>query len=98
MSTAFSHPINVKQADGKSVFHGEPIWRPLVARLGEPGACEWMFMGSYELVDGTLIHTYKHTGSREYLNLSCDSDAWVFCPTSGPAYARATAPNDLLTR
>lgn len=52
----------------------EPEWQPLLNLLAGP----FMWMGSYELEDGRLVHAYKHSRTRQYLHLSEDCDAFVY--------------------
>ena len=49
-------------------------WKPL-----EHYFCKmYMFMGSHVLKDGTIVHTYKHIDTREYINLSDDGRSWKY--------------------
>jgi len=56
-----------------------PQWKPL-EDLAEPirsrALNELMYMAGYTLCNGTVVHTYKHVETRQYLNLSIDGRAW----------------------
>ena len=81
MVTVTLLPVDLKRdADGKVVRHGEPVWEPLLRKIGERGTANWMFMGSYELVDGTIVRSYKHQGTRQYLYLTDNGEEWLYYP------------------
>lgn len=53
-------------------------WETLKDVLGEDALKEFMFMASYQLVDGTIVHTYKNFISRAYINISDDLRTWEY--------------------
>ena len=64
----------------------EPDFGPLIAVVGEEEAKKYTHMAGYELEDGTVVHVYQNSDTREYLNLSKDGRAWRY---NGSGYRRA---------
>jgi hypothetical protein len=52
-----------------------PDWEPLLALVGEPMVCEFMWMTEIALPDGRALQSYKHIVTRRYLHLTADSQA-----------------------
>lgn len=57
----------------------KPFWRPLVMAVGMAETKNYTYVAGYELEDGTVVHSYKHSDSGECLNLSEDGRAWKYC-------------------
>lgn len=56
----------------------DPVWYPLEQHLGLDRCGDYMFMASYMLADRTVVHTYKHCDTRQYINLSADGRQWAY--------------------
>lgn len=56
----------------------EVTWEPLQSVIPQCQWTDWMYIGSRELNDGTMIHLYKHAMTRAYLNLSHDGRTWKY--------------------
>ena len=58
----------------------EPVWEPLIQCVGK--LTPWfMWMGDFELEDGTAMHAYKHSHTRRYFHLATDGRAFQYvCP------------------
>ena len=85
-----------KDSSGKPITLFKPKWAPLEKALPKDNCSNFMFMGSYEMEDGTLIHTYKHYGNRAYINLSDDGKAWQYCGDGYVEIDREKAVEDAL--
>jgi hypothetical protein len=55
-----------------------PDWDPLIDVVGLVLVRWFMWMYAIELDDGTLVHAYKHRGTRAYLHLSADGRAFAY--------------------
>lgn len=84
---AQSKEIAFKKVDDKPMMFFDPIWEPLEKVLGRDACRGFMFMASYQLEDGTIIHTYKNINNRAYINLSDDLRAWEY---TGGGYKELT--------
>jgi hypothetical protein len=58
--------------------HERPDWDPLIDLVGVELVRWFMWMYAVELDDGTVVHAYKHTGTRHYLHLSTDGRAFAY--------------------
>lgn len=66
----------------------EPVWKPLEDKIGL-GCAYYMYIAGYQLVDGTVIQTYKHVDTRKYVNLSADGREWIY---TGNGYSEIKGP------
>jgi hypothetical protein len=70
-----------------------PSWRPLLDLVGEQVVGDFMWMFEVELLDGRVLHAYKHIDTRRYIHLSEQGRAFVF---SSPHHYRAVRAADVL--
>ncbi|OQX14068.1 MAG: hypothetical protein BWK73_10440 [Thiothrix lacustris] len=54
------------------------MFNELKKLIGANNCASWMFMGCVGKSGKHDIKAYKHSGSREYVNLSADGKAWCF--------------------
>lgn len=67
-----------KDESGSTIVLFVPEWELLHKTLGKQNCRNFMYMAGYKLEDEAIIHTYKHSLSREYINLSNDGRAWKY--------------------
>jgi hypothetical protein len=92
-----AQPIEIpfKKVDDKPMMFFDPIWEPLKKVLGEDACRGFMFMASYQLVDGTVIYTYKNIITRAYINISDDLRTWVYTGNGYSEISRESALDNL---
>lgn len=78
---------------GRLRQYDRPNWQPLEDLIGYDLADWFMWMGEFELADGTRIHDYKHQATRRYFHLGEDGRA--FASTRGGRYL-AIPPEDAI--
>jgi len=55
-----------------------PDWTPLLELLGDELTGPFMWMGPLHLDDGTLVHAYKHSITRQYIHLGVDGRTFLY--------------------
>jgi hypothetical protein len=68
-----------------------PSWDVLKSVIGDKQAANFMYMASYKLESGTVVHTFKHSLTRRYINLSDDGSFWKYMGGSYAITDRETA-------
>ena len=72
-----------------------PDWDPLIDLVGLELVRWFMWMGQIELVDGTIVHAYKHVATRRYLHIAEDGRLFTYhSPDTYREIGRAEAIED----
>ena len=55
-----------------------PSFELLKSAVGGKYVASYMYMASYKLQSGMIVHTFKHIITRSYVNLSDDGRCWKY--------------------